>query len=365
MKQQISTLQLVAMLYNTIVPTAILIVPSVVLAHAHQDAWISILSAMLIGIGIAALTGTIAARNPGLAFPAWLSQRFGRVVGLIVGLALTFYYISISSVILKEFTNILTDQILLETPTVVIMILIMAVAGFAVYYGVEVIARLNGVVTSITIAAYVLSFFMFVDLIDFNELQPVMDHSLSKIAYGGLLPLSWLSEVAIVLLLAPYLKKTANAMKAAIWGTALAGFHLAITVALCITVFGPILPVQFRYPSFSMIEVIKMGSTLERLDIMFVAFWLCTIYTKIMLFLFGAYHCLTNTLNLKPSRPILFAICLLILMTAATSLQGQAKFDLDSQHVTPYELLAMNVLLPCLIGLGLIMFKKHTRKRRS
>lgn len=362
MKQHISTPQMAFLLYNAIVPTAILVVPNVVLSHSHQDSWISLLESLVLGLGIAAMVGFLASKNPGLPFPAWMRSRFGLVAGTIIGVLLTQYYISISSVILGEFTNILTDQILLDTPAPVLKALIMAVTCFAVFHGIEVIARVNAIVTCITLTAYTLSFLMFINLIDLQQFQPVMDHKASEIAYGGLLPLGWLSEIALVLVLASYLKKPQGATKAAIWSVTLSGTHLIITVMLCISVFGPNLPEQFRYPSFSMIEIIKLGATLERIDILFVSFWLCTIYTKMMLFLFGAYHCLVTTFNLRPSKPLLLSLALVILLTSTVSMKEQANFDRNSQHVTPYELIAINVLLPAFVGIGLLLVRKRPQK---
>lgn len=364
MKQQISALQTVALIYNTIVPTAILVVPNVVVSHSHQDAWVSIIGAIALAVLIALLCGTIAKNNPGLSFPAWMSKRFGKTIGLVAGLILTQYYVSISCVILQEFTNILSDQILIITPDIMLMTLILIVASFAAYSGIEVIARVNGVVTTITIITYTTSFFMFTGLVDLNQLKPFLTNGITHMAYGGLLPLGWLSESAIILVLVPFLKNSAKAGQYATWGTVLAGLHLTITVMLCIAVFGPQLPVQFRYPSFSMIEVLKVGNTLERIDILFVSFWLCTIYVKMSLFLFASYHCLTETLKIKPSKPILLALALLILMTSVTSFQDESKFDKLSEHVTPYELMAINVLLPALIGIGLLV-KKKLRKPAS
>lgn len=363
MKQNISALQMTTLLYNTIVPTAILVIPNVVITYSGQDAWISILAATAAGIALAFLLGSIASGNPGMPFPSLISKRFGRIAGVIAGLILTQYYISITAVILEELTNILTDQILPETPSSVMMILIMAVVCYAVHQGIEVIARITGVVTTITITVYSLSFLMFSNLIDFHQFQPVMDHSFTKIAYGGLLPMGWISEIAIVLVLAPYLKNSRMAGKTAMWAALLSGLHLALTVALGIAVFGPNLPEQFRYPSFTMIEVLRLGTALERLDVIFVAFWISTIYIKLSLFLFGAFHCLTETLKVKPSRPLLLSLALFVVLTAAISFTDQGTFDMQSQHVTPYELLSINVALPLLIWAGLWIRRKLVPKR--
>ncbi|RAV06483.1 endospore germination permease [Paenibacillus sp. YN15] len=366
MKERISVWQLSTLIYATIIPTAILVVPSVVMAHSKQDAWISILAATILGTGIAWLTGSLAKRVSGqFSFLGWLSRRLGKWAAVIVGLGLTSYYISISATILQEFTNILSDQILFETPDWVIMVIILSVCGYAVYGGIEVIARVNGVVTTISIITYCISLTLFFNLIEPHQLMPIMDTPLPHVAYGGLLPLGWLSEVALVLLLAPYLHSKKGIVKAAVGGTVAAGFHLTLTVALCLILFGPIMPQQFRYPTFSMIEIIKLGTTLERLDILFVSFWVCTIYIKMALFLFGAFHCLTETFVIKPSKPVLLGLSLVIMMTAFVSFHDETAFDNQMQHVTPYELLGFNVVLPLLLAAALLVRKKAPRKRRS
>lgn len=366
MKERISVWQLGALIYATIIPTAILVVPSVVMAHSKQDAWISITAATVLGVGIAWLTGTIAMRVPQqFSFLGWISQRLGKWIAVLIGLLLSLYYISISSIILQEFTNILSDQILFETPGWVIMAIILSVCSYAVYGGIEVIARVNGVVTTIAIITYCISLLLFVNLIEPSQLRPVMTNPMNHIAYGGLLPLGWMSETALVLLLGPFLQSKKNIAKAAMGGTLAAGFHLTITVALCLILFGPIMPQQFRYPTFSMIEIIKLGTTLERLDILFVSFWVSTIYIKMALFLFGAFHCLTETFTIKPSKSVLLGLNLVIMMTAFVSFHDETVFDNQMQHITPYELLGMNLVLPLILVVALFIRKKVYRKRRS
>lgn len=366
MKERISAWQLSALIYTTIIPTAILVVPSVVMAHSQQDAWMSILGATVLGAGIAWLTGSIAMRVPQpFSLLGWISKRLGKWAAAIIGLLLTLYYISISSVILQEFTNILSDQILFETPDWVIMIIILSVCSYAVFGGIEVIARVNGVVTTISIITYCISLLLFLNLIEPDQLRPMLNTPFPHVAYGGLLPLGWLSETALVLLLGTYLHSKKVIAKAAIGGTVAAGLHLTLTVALCLVLFGPTMPQQFRYPTFSMIEIIKLGTTLERLDILFVSFWVCTIYIKMTLFLFGAFHCLTETFRIKSSKSVLLGLSLVILMTAFVSFHDETVFDNQMQHITPYELLGINLILPLLLAAGLWIRKKVPRKRRS
>ncbi|MNN77052.1 Spore germination protein [compost metagenome] len=114
-----------------------------------------------------------------------------------------------------------------------------------------------------------------------------------------------------------------------------------------------------------MIEIIKLGTTLERLDMLFVSFWVCTIYIKMTLFLFGAFHCLTETFRIKSSKSVLLGLNLVIMMTAFVSFHDETVFDNQTQHITPYELLAINVGLPLLLVVALLIRKKAPRKRRS
>lgn len=152
MKKTISSFQAAVLLYTTIVPTAILVLPGVVMSYSGQDAWLSVAAATLAGIGFAVLVGAIASSNPGMSFQAWVASRFGRLPGLAVSLMLAFYYISTSAVVLRQFSAIVTGQILPRTPPYVVSSLVLLVAGYAVLSGIEVIARTNVFVTVISLA---------------------------------------------------------------------------------------------------------------------------------------------------------------------------------------------------------------------
>jgi spore germination protein KB len=362
MKQTISNFQATLILYTTIVPTAIQTIPSVVMTYSRQDAWIAIIASTLVGVCLALLIGTLARCNPGISLQAWIGEQFGRTAGTLAGLLLAFYYITISSVILKEFSGILLNQILPNTPPYIVMGIIVFVAGYAIVSGIEVIARVNVIVSVVSLIPYLISLALFADLIHFGHLFPMLQHKPATIAYSGLLPSGWFSEIAILLILSPYLQKRESARKVAVWGVVLSGLHLGVTVILAILVFGPDLPQLYQYPSFSMIEVIRIGTVLERIDILFEGFWICTIYLKMALFLFGAYECLLHALRLKPSRPVLGVLLLWIMLTSLFAYRDQMEFGRLNQLGTPYELLAFNVLLPLLMGLGLLIRKKRKSK---
>lgn len=353
MKQKISSFQAVALIYSTIVPTAVLVVPGVVIHHSREDAWISIVLATLFCACSVLFYGSMLRRNPDKPFVAWIGERLGRTTGIIVGLLLTLYYISIGAVILEEFSNFLNDQVLLQTPSIFIMIVIMAVTGYAVSQGVEVISRMNLIVTGVAVVVYGASFFMFSNIMKPHLLQPMLSNSFAHIAYGSVLPISWISESAFVLILAPHIERPAHAGKLAAWAILLAGFHLTITVLLAIAVLGPDLPQVFQYPSFNLIEVLKIGNFLERIDILFVSFWICTIYIKMSVFLFGAFHCLTHTFRLRPAKPLIWALCLLIMVTALFSYREESVFNYQNQAVTPIGLIMMNVALPLVLWICL------------
>ncbi|WP_438447839.1 GerAB/ArcD/ProY family transporter [Gorillibacterium sp. sgz5001074] len=365
MKPMITNIQAIVLLYTTVTPTAILTIPGVVMTHAKQDAWISILMATLLGVCAALLVGTIVAHNPGITVQAWVTRRLGRFAGTAVSLLLAYYYITISTIILREFTGIMTSQILPHTPIFIVMIIILIVTGYAVVSGLEAIARSNVFVTAISMVPYFFSLLLFQKLIDFGRLWPFFQHPPGVLAYSGLLPAGWFSEIAVLLILAPYLKHRSKARKIALWGVGLSGFHLTVTVILAILVFGPNLPQLYQYPSFSMIEVIRIGTTLERIDILFSAFWICTIYIKMAIFLFGAYHCLLEALHLRPSKTLLGALLLFIMLSSVSSYRDDVHFGQVNRWGTPYELLSFNLLLPLLIGIGLWLRRDRPPKPKG
>lgn len=358
MKQQISTAQAILLLVNTIIPTAILTVPSIAIGSASQDSWISIIIATACGIIFALLIAAVSRQNPGMPFFSFVESRMGRTVSIIVGILLVQYYMITTAVASREFVNFLTEKAIPNTPIFFLIAVSLSIALYAVSQGIEVIARVSFIVFVISIIFLPITVGLLMNQMHLHFLLPVGTTPFTHILQGGSSVYSLLSEVSILLLLSPYLTKPSDVRKIGVWSVIIAGSELLIFAMMIILVFGPKLPMLMKYPTFTLIESVEYGRFVERIDSLFIAVWIATAYVKICIFFFGTMYCFVHTFRIHYEKPFLIVLGLFVLLTALYSWPSNSSLVDTLKYASTPLLLTFNVLLPLALWIGLRFTKR-------
>ncbi|MGO4109656.1 GerAB/ArcD/ProY family transporter [Paenibacillus sp. YAF4_2] len=360
MKPAISTTQTVALIQSAIAPTMVLAIPSVMVSIAQHDAWISGVIAGIVGLLMALIIAAISKANKGQYFVEWLEGRLGKPIGIAIGIMLGIYYFNNFCVIVRVFANFVSDMVLDETPLFMLVGMMVVVTVFTVLQGIEAIARSAFMVLLLILIVVPVSVFILYTDIDFKRLIPVFDTSAARMAVASLPPIALLSEVSVLLILTPFMKKPASAIRAGLFGSLLSSSQLLLVILLALTIFGPQLVPMLSYTFVNVMAIVEVGEFLERIEIFTVSVWFLTMYIKLTVFLFAGVHCLTHSLRLKSKHHVLLGLGLLAFVTSA----GEWPRDLESGYknlANMPQLLIINVGLPILIALGLLV----TRGKRK
>ena len=342
---------------TTILPTAVLILPKTVMNSVAQDAWISLLVSTLGGVIVAFALGRFAARSKGgVPFQKGLSESTGRVLAALAGLALAAYYFSIASIALHEFITFISAEMLEYTPKIVLKGATVLVLMYIAARGIEPIARISVLLMLTSIPLLALSVLLTLSKMTWRQIEPVGEHSWTSIALGGVTPLGWFSEVAIVLLIAPYMTRPKEAAKGAVWGVLLTGAELIVMVLQSLFVFGPNLVRSMEYSMVDLVGLIEVGNFVERVEVFFITFWMSTVFLKLGIFLFGAIHLLETTLKMPFNRsPLLLGVGLLLWADTSYNWPHDMNQDLTT-GITTAMLLVCNLLFPLALAvLGRLM----------
>ncbi|QMV42129.1 GerAB/ArcD/ProY family transporter [Cohnella cholangitidis] len=353
-KEKISTVQAIFLVNNAITPTAVLVIPTIAVGAASQDAWISVIAAWVIGIVIALIYGSVCRRNPGLPLMALIEKRFGRAVSVIFGVVIVQYYLSTTAVVLRECLNFLSDELLHETPLIVIATVILLVIWYAVAEGIEVIARISAIVYVGTLVFLTLGMGMQFNQMKLKYLFPIGEATLPQILQGGIPAIGWISESAFLLLLVPYISKPALASKIGIVGISIAAVQMLVVVLMVLFVFGPELPKLLAYPTFATAEIIKYGRFVERVDLIFISVWIPTAFIKICVFFYGTVHCFSHAFRIRDEKPFQIVLGILILLTALYSWPNNSAFNHYQQFVSGPILQMFNIVFPVVLMLALM-----------
>ncbi|WP_027086799.1 GerAB/ArcD/ProY family transporter [Cohnella panacarvi] len=355
--QQITAFQATILLVHTITPTAMLVIPSIAIETADQNAWMSILAAWACGIGFILMYSRITRDNPGVPFLKFIEERLGRAVSVIVGILLAHYYFSTLSVIIRELIDFLSDAVLMRTPLLVIGGVAVAVAAYSAIHGLEVVARVGILVFGVSGFLFFLHILLLVDHLHFKYLAPIGEVSVNHIAGGSLPAIGWFSESSVLLLMAPYVSRQAAIRTIGLWGMSLSAMFLLITVIVAILVFGPSLPGMLAYPTAAVAETIDYDFV-ERMDVLFIFSWMATVYLKICVFFFGTVHCFRTVFRAKHRKPFYVAFGLLALLTALYTWESNVKLSEYQRYaIVPFKL-SMNVVLPFMLLLALWIMKR-------
>lgn len=363
MKPAISTAQTVALIQSAITPTMVLALPSVMVSIAHHDAWISGIVAAIVGLVMALGIAMIGRANKGQLFVAWMESRFGRPIGVTVGIMLGIYYFNAFCVIVRTFANFVSDIVLDATPLFLLTGIIVLVAAFTVMQGIEAIARSAFMVLLLIMVIIPVSVFILYTDISFERLIPVLDTNLVRIAIASFPPIGLLSEVSVLLLIIPYMKKPASGLRASLIGTLLGSSQLVLVILLALTIFGQQLVPLMSYAFVNVMAIVEVGEFLERIEVFTVSVWFLTMYIKLAVFLFATVHCLFHSLRLHSERHTVIGISILAVATTSGEWPRNMNTGMMATLVNMPVLLIMNIALPVLIAIGLLITRGKSKQQ--
>lgn len=364
MNGKIGTIQAAMLIVNTILPTAIVVLPSIISNYAEQDAPLAIFLSTLVGLGIATLVGTVVRYTHGMPFLDWVRKRSSPAVAIILGLLMLQFYLDITSTILRVFINFIKDNVLMKTPATVLVILILLITVYMVRQGIEAIARVNSLVILLYIFFVPLFLFGLLGYIDIHRLLPIFDHSPAALTLASLSPVGWMSEVGVLLFLAPYLKSPQKARFIG-WLGLLTFFLLMLLILVpTLMVLGPEYIKLTAYPGFSAAGIVRIGNSFERLDILFISFWVLSIYLKLAIFLFATVECFKQTFRVDTSRPFIGALGLLIALECLFTWKDSAMLNTYNREGRLLVFLLFNAALPLMLVI-LERFRWFKPKRKG
>ncbi|GGG00465.1 spore germination protein KB [Paenibacillus albidus] len=364
MNGKIGTTQAAMLVVTTVLPTAIVILPQIIGEYVEQDSVIAIIPPTLAGLGIAFVIGSVIRFSNGAPFLDWIREKSSPVISVLLGLLLLLFYLDTSSTILREFVNFVKDNVLLKTPVAVIATLILLISIYMVRKGIEVMARVNSLV--------ILLFLFFVPLylsglwgeMNIHRLLPLFDHSAASLLLASLTPSTWMSEVAVLLFLAPYLRSPQKARLIGYLGLLFVSLMMLFSIITILMVLGPQYIKLTTYPGFSAASIIQIGRFIENLDVLFISYWVMAIYLKFAIFLFATVECFKQTFRVSSSRPFIAALGLVIVMECLYTWKDQAELNLYNKEGRFLVFILFNAILPLAVLL-VVKLRRSRHKRKE
>lgn len=270
-------------------------------SEAGQDAWISVFIGMLCGaLLLIAVTLPIHRMAPDQDLSGILNQTFGRVAGSVVGIAYIVYFCYKAVRNLREFGDLMNMFLLPNTPISLSMFIILTIAGYAVYHGVEVFARVAELTLAAIIIVYVILFLMmyFTHLIDFHRLEPILDTGIKKVLNAAIPEVVSFpfGEMVLFLMFWKYAGPAERTPKVTMYSFLIAGTFITLTTMIIISSLGPLAGFSV-VPLIQVVNLVEFANFIERLDPLVALLLFGGVFMKMTAYFFGAALLLAQLLG--------------------------------------------------------------------
>jgi spore germination protein KB len=348
---KISGRQAVLLMVSMVLPTAFLFVASVVASLARQDGWLSMLLATLSALLIAWLTVNLGLRFPNKTLFQFPEVILGRWPGKVVALLYIWWYIHMNAEIIRQYGSFLVTAFMPETPIIVFEIMIMAIAAYAVYNGLEVFTRVNEIILPFTLVSIVVLIVLATPEMNLKRLLPVFaDNGAVPVIKGAVMPTAWMGEIVTMAVLIPCLNKAEEAYKVAVTATLITGLILCASFVADIAIFGPQVSAGWLFPGLNAARMVHLANFLERLDPVVMAIWVAGVLVKMSIFYWVATLGAAQWLELKDYKPLVLPVGVILLALSIMvheSILG--LFTFLGTFWGPYALTLFQVGIPLLL----------------
>lgn len=336
--------------------------PSITDPPANQDVWISqalSLVFVLIFVFPVLLLGQRFPQQTIIQYSEILLGRAGKVIGLLYA----WFFLHITAITLRQFSEFLTSSPYPETPLLVFILTLALVGAYAVRCGLEVIARTGEIIVPLGLFSVLLIAVLVAKDMNLQALQPILETGFFPVLHGGFTDAARTSEVLFAALLLPYLNRPEKATRAVLLAFTIFVLFFVIMALLVITTFGVEQAANRTFPFFSLVRIISIGDIIERMDAIHMGIWILGAYLKVAAYYYLAVLSLAQVFNLKDYKPLVLPAGTVITALAVFLFESLVDLrEFTSYKIFTWYVLFFIVFIPLILLLVALITKKSGNK---
>lgn len=362
-KGRISNTQAAMLAITSLTIIGHLILLTVIFQQSRQDGWIAAIVGSILGlVGIIALV-KLSQKFPGLTLIEILFKHFswpGKAIGVLY---LIYFFIMVvlgTRLFAEAYTVIMP-----ETPMWAFITVILLLAAFIVYKGLETMGRINQIMLPIlVIIAIAVAYLTLGETKNYANLLPIMGNGITPVAIGSLSVMGWFGEFVIMGMILPYVQLPKKLVKTGIGVAVITLIFFLGPITGPIAMFGAEQAAKMVFPTFSEVRYIDVGVVINRFDAIAVLFWTVGLMIRISIFFYGLSLGIAQSLSLHTYQPLVIPLAWLIGVGAIIFANNYVELNafLFESYV-PLNLLMGAVLPLALYIWGLAIFKKLEKQK--
>lgn len=312
-----------------------------------QDTWMCVLFGFIVALPIVFMLGVLGEKFPGKNLIDINEIVFGKVVGKIISSLYVFFFLSLTFLNTSVVTDFVNGAILTETPEIVILIMFVAVCGYAVYKGLETMTRYSVIILIIVVVTVLFNSALMVKDMKFENFQPMFTFPLIKYVQSTheivVLPFN----ILVFSMLFSSVKKPSQIKKSLFGGFFIGAIILMFFILRDTAIFGPLVN-NVANPTFDAIRLINLANTLTRMEILYAIIMLLLLFFKISILFYATAKGLSQIFNLKTYKSIVLILGVIIIFLSYNSFDSSLQNTYFAVNIGPAYQTFFEVILPLL-----------------
>lgn len=251
----------------------------------------------------------------------------GKYLTRAVSLILAIYFIVVVSIQVRNTSSAVKQFLLFNTPLEIIIMTMLLVCAISVSYGIVSISRICFSYSILTISALLIILLLSLRYFNIENLYPIFSNSMGRILSTAFsLGYDYLG-FEVLLFLTPLLVSAKDATKVTVSSMITITLLYILTTAISFGEFG-LTPNQYIvYPVATLSKAVFITGFAERIDLLFMTFWILASFVSIIVIWFIASYSLSKIIPQKNytvfvflSFPVVYVLSLIPQNAAAVNM---------------------------------------------
>lgn len=258
---RVSSLAMGALLASATICVGLFIIPTLGMNAVGRGVWLVPVGGMALGVWGALALGHLCARFPQQTMTTFSQEILGKALGRVITIAAIVFFVLDASIGLRVMSSIESQSLLPKTPLNVVVLIMLALAVYMVWLGLEVMTRVAQVIAVIFVIPLLLFIIImppFTVRLDVNHLKPFLDfRSNELLSVGFVASLFMYRGFTVLCAMTPSLTRPKSAPKIGVWAV-VASFPVFVAVTLYpLLAFGWPTANYYFYPFWQVAILVK------------------------------------------------------------------------------------------------------------
>ncbi len=287
----------------------------------------------------------------------------GTVLKIVLGVLFICYFITISSTLLRNFSEII-KLVYFEKATICLMLLFfLLAAAIANRFGFRAIIKCNLIIVPIVLLNLLIAFFCVSSRFEFNRIFPIFGYGLNQTFFSGMSNLFAFTGISYLYFLKPLLKEPNDFAKVSHLSIGISAFYLFLSVTTLIFSFADVLTINEISPIYLLIRGTDFGRFLQKPDALFILGWILSLMSYLSITIWLITNIFKKITKIHDSKPMVYGICSLIFVFALIP-----KNIAEIRWIQVFVFRYFTIILVFIISFFILLFanlkykKKHSKK---